>query len=356
MEYLNSLFELLKENNILKVVIILSLLFIFILCLNIFIDFMQSKVINKKAKSAVLFLKTPILITITIVWSLVYIKQYLVLGENYEIFSNIIRTSLFIYYLIVINKLKKVLFSPIIRKILVQKKVSKDILIIVDKMLWIFIFTIWVYIIFTLWGVNLTPLLAWAWIAWMALALAAKDSLANLFWWVSMFLDWAFKVWDYIIIDWNKRGEVIETWFRSTRIKTRDDVLVTIPNSSLANAVLVNESAPSKNHRIKISVWVSYWSDLDFVEKVLLEAVKWVDWIVIEPEKRVRVRWFWASSVDLDLLVWISDPSLRWRVKHKLFKKIYKLFDEKKIKIPFPQMDLHIENFGKKLESGKGVV
>ena len=69
----------------------------------------------------------------------------------------------------------------------------------------------------------------------------------------------------------------METGFRSTRIKTRDDVLVTIPNSILSNAVLINESSPNKHSRIKIPVGVAYGTDLDTAEQIILDQVEDVE-------------------------------------------------------------------------------
>ena len=257
--------------------------------------------------------------------------------------GEILNTILFMYYLSVASKLNKIFGLPAVKKILKSKKVGKDLQMLVEKFISIGVFIIGVYIILNVWEINLTPLLASAWIMAMALAMAAKDSLANLFGWISLFMDSAFKMGDYVVIDGNKRWEVVETGFRSTRIKTRDDVIVTIPNSVLANATLLNESAPFKNYRIKIPVGVSYGTDLEQAETLLLECVDWVEWIVEKPEKRVRVRALADSSINMDLMVWIKDPSLRGSVKHILYKKIYKHLPENGVSFPFPQMDIHLD-------------
>ncbi len=342
-EYINIAVEFIANNSWVKIVIILTLFLFAMWILNFVINFIRNRVKNEKVKSMIHFLKRPLIITLTIIWVLFYLKQSSVLGESYSTVEKVFNTVLFIYYLSIASKLNKIFLIPVIKKTLSAKKVPKDVLMLVEKIIGVTVFIIWIYIILSVWEINLTPLLASAWIAAMALAMAAKDSLANLFGWVSLFLDSAFKVGDYVVVDNDKRWEIVETGFRSTKIQTRDDVLVTIPNSVLANATLVNESAPYKSYRIKIPVWVSYWTDLDKAEEVLLSCVDWIDWIVESPEKRVRVRALADSSINMDLMVWIKDPSLRWWVKHKLFKKIYTTLPENGISFPFPQMDIHMK-------------
>ncbi len=342
-KYIELISNFAWEYPWIKIIIILALFLFAIWVLNVVINFINNRVKSEKTKSIIHFLKRPILITITVIGILFYIKQSWVLWSTYDIVEKVLNTILFIYYLTIASKLTKIFILPWVKKILKARKVPRDVLVIVDKLISITVFIVGIYIILSVWNINLTPLLASAWIAGLAFAMAAKDSLSNLFGWISLFLDSAFKVWDYVVIDNDKRGEIMETGFRSTRIQTRDDVMVTIPNSVLANATLVNESAPWKHYRIKIPVGVSYWTDLDKAEELLLECVQWVDGVVESPEKRVRVRALADSSINMDLMVWIQDPSLRWWVKHKLFKKVYKHLPENGVDFPFPQMDIHMK-------------
>ncbi len=343
MQYIDIILNFTKTHPWVNVVIILTVFLFLIGLLNLIINIIHKKVTNQKIKSIIYFLKKPILITLTVSGVLFYLKQSEVLWWSYDLVEKIFNTILFIYYLSIVKKLNQIFLLPAVNNILKAKKVPRDVMLLIDKIIGVAIFMVGIYIILSVWKINLTPLLASAWIAAMALAMAAKDSLSNLFGWVSLFLDSAFKVGDYVVIDGDKRGEIVDTWFRSTRIKTRDDVLVTIPNSVLANATLVNESAPYKNFRIKIPVWVAYGSDLEKAEELLLECVKWVEWIVDKPEKRVRVRALSDSSINMDLMVWIKDPSLRWSVKHILYKKIYKSLPENGVSFPFPQLDVHLD-------------
>ena len=194
-----------------------------------------------------------------------------------------------------------------------------------------------------IWDVNLTPLFASAGIIGIAIALAAKDTLANFFGGIALFVDAAYKVGDYIILDSGERGEVVEVGIRSTKIKTRDDILITIPNSIMSTTKIINQSAPEPRYRIRIDVGVSYDSDLREVEKTLLEVAKTNQALAKKPAPRVRARGFADSAILFQLLVWVEDPRHRGLETHNLLKMIHSAFREKGIEIPFPQHDVHLQ-------------
>ena len=221
--------------------------------------------------------------------------------------------------------------------------VGQDLLLLGHKLFTILIILLGIFLFLEIWQVNLTPLLASAGIAGIAIAMAAKDTLANFFGGISLFLDKTYQVGDYIIIDDNDRGEVVSLGIRSTRILTRDDVLVTVPNNILANSRIINETAPYPKYRIKIPVGVAYGSDLDQVEEVLLRIAGKNATILTSPKPRVRVRALADSSVNFELLVWVSDPRDRGLKTHEFLKAIHSQFNEEGIGIPFPQIDLHLD-------------
>lgn len=209
----------------------------------------------------------------------------------------------------------------------------------ISRVLIIFAGIAWGLII---WDIDLTPLFASAGIAGIAIALAAKDTMANFFGGLSLFADRAYKVGDYIILDNGQRGEVVDMGIRSTKIKTRDDVMISIPNSILANSIIVNESAPEPRFRIRIDVGVAYGSDLRRVEQILLRVAAENESLALTPEPRARVRAFADSSINFQLLVWVNEPGEKGLQTHKLLNAIYEAFAAEGITIPFPQRDVHL--------------
>jgi MscS family membrane protein len=239
----------------------------------------------------------------------------------------------------VLGKLK----SESLYATLARRNISIDLFNLFRKILRVLVFVLGVLWGLSIWQVNLTPLFASAGIAGIAIALAVKDTLANFFGGISMFMDKTFKKGDYIILDSGERGEVVEIGMRSTRMKTRDDVLITVPNSILASTKVINESAPEPRFRIRIPVGVAYGSDIEKVEEVLLAIALKNDEVVSDPAARVRMRAFGNSSLDFQLLLWVNEPSVKGWVTHKILKEIYHIFSQENIEIPFPQMDVHLD-------------
>ena len=201
------------------------------------------------------------------------------------------------------------------------------------------------YFVFLAWGINVSALLASAGIVGLALSFGAQDALANIFGGMSILADRPYKVGDYITLDTGERGEVTHIGLRSTRLLTRDDVEISVPNSVMGNAKIVNESGgPYQKFRVRIKVGVAYGSDVDEVEQVLVQTALDHEEICATPEPRVRLRGFGDSSLDFELLAWVEQPVLRGRLEHELNCAVYKAFADHGIVIPFPQQDLHIQS------------
>ena len=144
-----------------------------------------------------------------------------------------------------------------------------------------------VYFIFHSWNVDMTAWLASAGIAGIAIGFAAKDTLANLFSGVFIMADSPYKLGDYVVLDNNERGKITHIGIRSTRLLTRDDVEVTVPNSIMGNSKIINESGgPHTKYRIRVKVGVAYGSDIDQVEQVLLKVAQNEAQVCEDPEPR----------------------------------------------------------------------
>ncbi len=202
-----------------------------------------------------------------------------------------------------------------------------------------------VYVFLVIWQIDVTPWLASAGIAGIALGFAAKDTLGNLFAGLSILADAPFKVGDFVVLESGERGQVTHIGLRSTRMLTRDDIEITIPNATLATAKIVNESGgPWEKERIRVKVSVAYGSDVDQVRQVLMEIGKGNEQVAATPAPRVRLRSFGDSGVDFELLCWIDEPVLRGRVLDALNTAVYKRFQAEGIEIPYPKRDVYLHS------------
>lgn len=195
-------------------------------------------------------------------------------------------------------------------------------------------------------GIPVTAIFASAGIVGMAIALAARETLANFFGGVSIFMDRPFRAGDYIVLDNGDRGEVMAVGMRSTKIQTRDDIMITIPNSVITNGKVVNQSSPHPHFRIRVKLGVAYGSDIDRVEEILMELAEGNELAIAQPEPRVRFRRFGDSALEFELLCWAARPHDRGRLIHTLSRDIYNKFNEEGIVIPFPQRDVYLHKVG----------
>jgi len=213
----------------------------------------------------------------------------------------------------------------------------------------LFLLGVFAYLFFVVWEINATAWVASAGIIGIAVGFAAQDTLANLISGVSIIADAPYKIGDYIVLDTGERGIVTNLGIRSTRLLTRDDVEISIPNAVIGSAKITNESGgPWVKQRIRIPVGVAYGSDTEKVVRVLEEVAQSNPGIVDEPVARVRMRAFGDSSLNFEVLGWIAAPEQRGLVTHQLLLEIDRRFREEGIEIPFPQRDLHIRSGGSK--------
>jgi len=215
---------------------------------------------------------------------------------------------------------------------------------ILDLIVKLLILLIGSYVLLLVWGINPVGWLASAGIVGIALGFAAKDTLANLFSGFFILADAPYKMGDYVNLDSGERGKVSNIGMRSTRLLTRDDVEITLPNAVIANAKIVNESGGrSPQMRVRLDVGVAYGSDVDQVCEVLQGVAEQHKDILSHPAPRVRMRALGPSSLDFQLMGWIRKPEDRGRILHELLMDTYKALAAADIEVPYTKTDIYIK-------------
>jgi small-conductance mechanosensitive channel len=200
-----------------------------------------------------------------------------------------------------------------------------------------------VYCLLLAWNLDVKPWLASAGILGIAIGFAAKDSLANLFGGMFIIVDAPYKLGDWINLNSGERGRVTKIGLRSTRLLTRDDVEVTLPNAQIANSTIVNESGgPWEKARVEIRVGVAYGSDVDRVREILMQAAAECEFAATEPEPRIRFLEMGDSALIFRVMCWVDQPVIRGLCIDALNTGVYKRLVEEGINIPFPQREVHI--------------
>ena len=147
---------------------------------------------------------------------------------------------------------------------------------------------------------------------------------------------------DVIQLEDGEVGKVTNIGLRTSEIKTRDDIIMIIPNSKFVNDKIINWSHIDQNTRFHVNVGVAYGSDVNIVTECLLKCAHEHSEVSKSPEPFVRFEDFGDSSLDFQLFFWVEKSFIVERIKSDIRYLIYKAFDDHKIQIPFPQRDLHI--------------
>lgn len=200
--------------------------------------------------------------------------------------------------------------------------------------------------VLSIFEVNITPFLAGAGIAGLAVALAAQDLISNFFGGAIITVDKPFRIGDRIKVD-QYYGDVMSIGPRSTRLKTLDYQIVTIPNNKITTNVIVNYAEPDQKLRIIIPVSVAYGSDPKKVKEILLDiaqnTIKNTEYLLEEPAPKAFFSEFQDSSLKFILYVWARKYNLPDEVKDSINTQIAERFATEGILIPFPQMEVQLK-------------
>jgi small-conductance mechanosensitive channel len=220
---------------------------------------------------------------------------------------------------------------------------------LVDLLELVIRYVIWfaaIMAILKIFNIDVTPLIAGAGIAGIAVALAAQDFISNFFGGAIITVDKPFKVGDRIKVE-DYYGDVLSVGTRSTRIKTLDYQIVTIPNNKLTTNIIINYSEPDPKLRITVPVSVAYGTNPLHVKKILLEiahdAIKNTEYLLAEPAPTVFFTEFADSSLNFILRVWARKYNTPEEVKDAINCRVAERFEKEGIEIPFPQMDVHMK-------------
>jgi len=178
----------------------------------------------------------------------------------------------------------------------------------------------------------------------LAIALAAQTTLGDIFSGFMIMIDRPFRIGDRVeLADLQTWGDVQDIGLRSTRILTRDNRFVVIPNSLIAANPIVNHSLPSTMYRVQTEVGVAYGLDVDNVRKVLVDAVLAQDWVMKDKPIEALFLEFQNSGLLFRVRCWIESYEETRRTIDKLNTCIYKALNEAEMEIPFPQRVVHLK-------------
>ncbi|MEV4439940.1 mechanosensitive ion channel family protein [Streptomyces sp. NPDC049577] len=202
-------------------------------------------------------------------------------------------------------------------------------------------------IILQTFGISIAPLLTALGVGGLAIALALKDTLANLFAGVHILVSRTVQPGDYIRLTSGEEGYVVDINWRNTVVEALSNNLIIIPNAKLAGTNMTNFSRPQQKLSVTVQVGVAYDSDLEHVEQVTNEVVesvmKDVPGAVPDHEPAVRFHTFGDSRIGFTVVLGVGEYSDKYRIKHEFIKRLHQRYRAEGIRIPAPARTVSLE-------------
>jgi small-conductance mechanosensitive channel len=211
---------------------------------------------------------------------------------------------------------------------------------LIDKMITGIIFILAFIVIIGYFQIDITPLIAGVGLGALAIGLALQSTLSNFFAGIHLISDHPIRAGDFIELDPDTSGFVVDIGWRSTRIRMLTDNLLIIPNNKLAESKIINYSLPKQDLSIWIPCGVAYESDLKKVEQITLEVAKEIQkntpGAVKDFEPAFRYREFGDSNINFITILRVEKPIARFVVRNEFIKALKERFDKEKIEISWP--------------------
>ena len=238
------------------------------------------------------------------------------------------------------------LVRRIVRRSLKKNNADVGVVQFLDSFIKVILYVLLLFLIASGFGLDATSVVALLGSAGVAIGLAVQGSLSNFAGGVLILLLKPFKVDDYIKVDNDgHEGTVKEIQLFYTKLATPDNHVVIIPNGSLANSSITNISTLGER-KMDIPVEISYHADIRQAKEVLLNVLKSDEAVLKDKDYRVFVQELAESGVKLNVRCW-ADNEHYWECKWRITEQIKYALDDAGISIPYPQMDVHIDQSGK---------
>jgi len=189
-------------------------------------------------------------------------------------------------------------------------------------------------------GVNTNSLIAMLGAAGIAIGLALQSSLQNFAAGFMLLIFRPFKAGDYVETA-TTAGTIDSIGIFSTKLHTGDNKEVIIPNGAIYSSNIVNYSS-RKTRRIDMVFSVSYSDNIRLAKEIILRVIEAEERVLKEPAAEVVVGELAASSVNFFVRPWVKADDY-WAVRFALNEKVKLAFDENKITIPYPHVDVNVK-------------
>ena len=221
--------------------------------------------------------------------------------------------------------------------------------LLAEKLVTIVVWLLAILIGIDLLGLDLTALAVFSGAFGLAVGFGLQKTFGNLIAGIILLMDRSIKPGDVIAVsDMSGResfGQIRKIGIRAISVTTRDKKEYLIPNENLMINQVENWSYSARDVRVKAPLSVGYETDLERAEELMLQAVKEAPRVLPLPEPKVLLMGFGETGIAMEIRFWITDPEEGINsVRSDVYKRVWHLFRQEGIRIPFPQREIHIEN------------
>jgi small-conductance mechanosensitive channel len=193
-------------------------------------------------------------------------------------------------------------------------------------------------------GIEPSAFVATLGIGSLAVALAAKETLSDIIAGFMILLDQPFAIGDRVeLLDIDTWGDVTEIGLRSTRILTRDNRMVTVPNSVIGKGLIVNYSDPSTVYRVETHVGLAFGVDVEKAREVLIDSLTSEEWVMSEKPVEALMLSIGDSALVFRVRCWIENYMDTRRVIDKMNTTIYHALANAEIEMAMPQRQVYVQ-------------
>ena len=194
-------------------------------------------------------------------------------------------------------------------------------------------------------GIDLTALAFFSGAFGLAVGFGLQKTFGNLIAGIILLMDRSIKPGDVISVG-ETFGQVNKIGVRAVSIVTRDGKEYLIPNELLMTQEVVNWSYSTRDVRISIPISVGYDCDVELAQKLMIKAADASPRVLATPKPAVWMTAFGESAIEHEIRIWILDPEAGiGAVRSDILNRVWELFRENRIRIPFPQRDLHVKDW-----------
>ena len=226
-----------------------------------------------------------------------------------------------------------------------ETNLDKQLFPFFERIVLILLSAVGIITILSYYEIDITAMVTTLGIGSLAVALAAKSTLEDTISGFMIMIDSPYRIGDRIeLMDLDTWGDVVDIGLRSTRIRTRDNRMVIVPNSVIGKSLVVNYAYPNDQYRLQIHIGVAYGTEIEKARQVMIDAVQEVEGVLSDRPVEALFLEFGESTMIFRVRWWLESYVDTRRMFDRVNTALYNALNKENIQLPFPQLDVNLKS------------